>query len=725
MHLINEPIPMLKSLEDQPIYVVYKTKPLIYDDFADTTIIHNILLIDDTVKDYDLFVKGSNLITFPIVYNYHSDRNELKTLLLSKFNNIDRIAFVFHNSNMYTKQFLNNQEFFCMSDSVTNTDNVNFIIDTINDLNVSHVDFLACNSLEYDIWIKYYNILQTQTKTNLIIGASNDATGNIKYGGDWIMETTNEDIKNIYFNELIDNYTHTLATIIPIDSGLATNNNIYIKQLSNNSIWYSTTNNSDDNTSTGSWTRINANVDWQIRLSNTNITKTETNRLKLTLLTDIIINNVDNCLIINTDYITIDGNNKTIVISSISNYPGLIQNGTGNSSAETINTLGKNNITIQNINSISSTNSTLAQYGGWICQAFYGNTSSGINTISNCTNNNGIITFRSGGIGGGSLFAFSTGTNTIINCTNTGEISGRGCGGITGRIFAQSSSGTNTITNCANNGNISGPDSGGITGDWFGYNSSGTNTITNCANNGNISGSYSGGITGANIAYTDNSTKNPSVTISNCYSVGTISTTSVNSGGICAGYDTTDGTYATISSVTISNCYTLYGLIKAPVQSDKVTFNISNIYEANGEWSTIKAITAITNNNLLYKRNNLYVWAYSKGVSNIDQLNSPFILYSINPSNNPVTNFTATELKAVGITATYLRSFNFTEYELLFVGFSIVDLIPEIDTSLKKLQDDLLFETNRAKEIENELIKDVNKLNLVNPMWVQKMNKFK
>jgi hypothetical protein len=86
MPLINEPIPISKSLEDQQIPLVYETKPLIYDDFADTTIIHNILLIDDTVKDYDLFVKGSNLITFPIVYNYHSDRNELKTLLLSKFN---------------------------------------------------------------------------------------------------------------------------------------------------------------------------------------------------------------------------------------------------------------------------------------------------------------------------------------------------------------------------------------------------------------------------------------------------------------------------------------------------------------------------------------------------------------------------------------------------------------------------------------------------------------
>lgn len=823
MPIINVPISISKLLEDQQIPFVYETKPLIYDDFTDTTIIHNILLIDDTVKDYDLFVKGSNLITFPIVYNYHSDRNELKTLLSSKFNNIDRIAFVFHNSNMYTKQFLNNQEFFCMTDNTPNSENLNFIIDIINDLNISHVDFLACNSLEYDIWKKYYNILQTQTKTNVIIGASNDPTGNIKYGGDWIMETTNEYIKNIYFNELIDNYTNTLATTININGGSTTNNNIYIKQLSDKSVWYSTTNNADDNTNIGTWTQINANVDWQIVLNNTNTTKTEANRLILTILTDITIGNINNCLIVNTDYITIDGNNKTITIDgNIINYPGLIQNGTGNSSTKTINTIGKNNITIQNIN-ISSSNSTLVQYSGWICQAFYGNTSSGTNTISNCSNN-GIISSKSGGIGGGFVFAFSTGTNVITNCKNMGAFSNTTGGGILGRNFAYSSSGSNTITNCTNsttiydlsggiigaesfvsssginlitncintgiiggfaaggiigwgfaitssgsntitncinngeisgqysggvvgsnygksalgqsqntisnctnNGNISGSNSGGIGGDWFGDKSSGTNTITNCANTGNISGSYSGGMTGTNIAYTDDPTKNPSVTISNCYSVGTISTTSVNSGGICAGYDTTDifSLYATISSVTISNCYTLYGLIKGSVQSDKVTFNISNIYEANGKWSTLTAITAIINGNLVYKKNNLYVWAYSKSVSNIDQLNSPFILYSINPSNNPVTNFTAPDLKATGITATYLRSFDFTEYELLFVGFSIVDLIPEIDNGLKKLQTDLLFENSRAKGIENEIKSDVKKLNLLNSMWVQKTNKSK
>jgi len=74
--------------------------------------------------------------------------------------------------------------------------------------NIKNIDFLACNSLEYSNWKIYYELLQHYLPT--IIGASNNLSGNIKYGGDWVMENTNEDIQNIYFNENITNYSSTL-----------------------------------------------------------------------------------------------------------------------------------------------------------------------------------------------------------------------------------------------------------------------------------------------------------------------------------------------------------------------------------------------------------------------------------------------------------------------------------------------------------------------------------
>ena len=86
------------------------------------------------------------------------------------------------------------------------------------------MDFLACNSLKYDLFKNYYN--KINEFSDVIIGASDDKTGNIKYGGDWILESTNEDIKNIYFNEGIINYSRTLETSVITSSVTITNDNI-------------------------------------------------------------------------------------------------------------------------------------------------------------------------------------------------------------------------------------------------------------------------------------------------------------------------------------------------------------------------------------------------------------------------------------------------------------------------------------------------------------------
>jgi len=115
-------------------------------------------------------------------------------------------------------------------------------------------------------------------------------------------------------------------SLITINGGSTTNNNIYVKELSDNTLWYSITDNSDDNTIIGIWTQININIDWQIVLNNTNIVRTETNRLILTLLTDISILNLNNYIIINTDYTTINTNNKQIKVSTLDNYTGFIHN---------------------------------------------------------------------------------------------------------------------------------------------------------------------------------------------------------------------------------------------------------------------------------------------------------------------------------------------------------------------------------------------------------------
>jgi hypothetical protein len=50
-------------------------------------------------------------------------------------------------------------------------------------------------------------------ETGVIVGASNDKTGNIKFGGDWIMESTSQNIELIYFTKSIEYYSYLLDNI--------------------------------------------------------------------------------------------------------------------------------------------------------------------------------------------------------------------------------------------------------------------------------------------------------------------------------------------------------------------------------------------------------------------------------------------------------------------------------------------------------------------------------
>jgi hypothetical protein len=198
--------------------ITIDNSPIIKDsmNIAD---IKNIILIDQTIENKQIFFSSNNNETLPIYYNYYTDRDKLFEYLEKEFINIDRIAFIFDNSMMHNKYFLNNELFFtendifkfennkdCLLDNYSS--NVSFLIKTCKKFNVKNIDFLACNSLEYINWQKYYEILNYYLGG--IIGASTDLTGNIKYGGNWIMENTKEDIQNIYFNENITNYSSTL-----------------------------------------------------------------------------------------------------------------------------------------------------------------------------------------------------------------------------------------------------------------------------------------------------------------------------------------------------------------------------------------------------------------------------------------------------------------------------------------------------------------------------------
>jgi hypothetical protein len=585
----------------KPPKLPYEIVPLIYNNDIDVTNINNILLIDDTVHDNNIFVDSCNTHTFPIIYNHCSSRTELRELLLNKFSltQLSRIAFVFHNSNMDSKKFLDNDKFFELydiNDNLIVSENVQFLIDLIKEFNIKNIDYLACNSLQIDDWNRYYDILQTNT--NVIIGASNDETGNIKYGGDWLMENTLEDVKNTYFNGNIENYTSTLATIISISCDLLTNNNIYIKQLTNGKVYYSMTNNADDDILTGVWTHISIVTDWQVYLYNGNSVRDETNRLIVTFLTNITLNHVDNRFIIYTSFVTLNGNNKTFYINNVINWTGLISSGNITGGGVTTN------ITIQNFITNSSITTTLAIYGGFlICSNRFQSCTSGTNIIENCVNNCDIKQSNSaGGISGFSVFNGCNNLTTCIirNCINNGNNIGYRSGGICG-MYTCYNTATNIITDCINNGTLIGNESGGITGyDSFRINNNNT-TVSNCVNNGSLAGVF-GSAAGIGC-YIE------TCNIINCYSIGN---TRSRSGGII--FSVYPG-----SIIKITNCYSLYGNITNGMNLSLVT--ITKCYAPLGNWSTIDAY-----NNLLFTSD---IWGYQK-IKGITDTSLPFVLLSLN-----------------------------------------------------------------------------------------------
>ncbi|MGA1048038.1 MAG: DUF4347 domain-containing protein, partial [Minisyncoccia bacterium] len=190
----------------------------------------NIVFISPDIEATQ-FSSYCNDSTYPLVYNNIMSRESIQQFIFN-FNNLKRIAFAFHGIKSIGYQytpFINNDVFFDIDESLTimNTENYLFMKGLIQQLSLTNIDFLACNLLYNNAWRVYFETLQSIGNT--IIGASDDDTGSIKYGGDWVMENTMEDIKTVYFKETVDDYQYSLQMYWGGRGfiGIKSNNNIF------------------------------------------------------------------------------------------------------------------------------------------------------------------------------------------------------------------------------------------------------------------------------------------------------------------------------------------------------------------------------------------------------------------------------------------------------------------------------------------------------------------
>jgi hypothetical protein len=460
---------IIKNKLKDEINIIKNNNKLIFDKDKINNFT-NILLIDGSLSSYDIFYKNVNKHTLPIIYKKSSIRQELIEIFISlNKSSIDRIAFVFDDFLLDNKKFINNESFFNDNDinyTKNYSDNFNFMINLINNFNIKNIDFLVCNSLLNKKWRKYYDLLNQIT--NVTVGASNDKTGNLKYGGNWIMETTNIDVRNIYFNDGIEKYNSTLVT-----STISSNTTIY---------------NSDIPT-----------YIWPIYINGIS-------PITVTFGDNLTLNDPSQYFIIACNNVTIDGNNKTVNFDNVQNYIGLVT---------LDNSILYDFINIKNINTISTNNSILSSSCGWIATSNFSGATECI--IQNCNNSANISDFT-GGICGKNAGFF--GICNIINCSNTSNINGNVSGGITNRSTGYY--GLCNITNCSNTGNVIGVGSGGISVDYSGE--GGVCNISNCSNSGDIIGIEAGGITSSRTGYSG------VCNINNCYNSGEI--IGENAGGI-------------------------------------------------------------------------------------------------------------------------------------------------------------------------------------------------
>ena len=222
-----------------------KSIPLIYskNNSEEINEFTNILLIDCQVPSYQTFVDSINSSTFPIVYSIRSSKTELLELLQKMFTSISRISICFASSLENVNMFLDCKPLFINNESEPYSENLQFIINITKEFSVKNIDYLACNTLNHPNWMNYYQILSESTGVK--VGASNDKTGNIKYGGDWIMESTSEDIELIYFTKSIEYYQYLLDNPSWVNQGLSspygiaidnTNTYMYVVNQDNNTI---------------------------------------------------------------------------------------------------------------------------------------------------------------------------------------------------------------------------------------------------------------------------------------------------------------------------------------------------------------------------------------------------------------------------------------------------------------------------------------------------------
>jgi len=191
----------------------------------------NLLLIDSRITANELIVQSMNDNTQCIIFDYSVDTIETLKTKISEHSvqEFTSVGIVQHNYSTPTYQLLHSMQPSVLENAETMDASLeswselkDFVAFLKDSKKTQHYDLLACNIYSDPNWRYVLTLLDSQCAIHF--RASSDTTG---WGGNWILESDNVDLTQLYFTNKIVDYPFKLASSNAAHTGILINGKPY------------------------------------------------------------------------------------------------------------------------------------------------------------------------------------------------------------------------------------------------------------------------------------------------------------------------------------------------------------------------------------------------------------------------------------------------------------------------------------------------------------------
>jgi hypothetical protein len=169
-----------------------------------------LLIIDARVEEYNMFITSRKEGILYVVYDYYIDTYaSLTQRILSTLegNSIESVALITHTVDSPTFKLLEQEQESILTGVMSVDPNIDSWSSFRNlwvDIGAKIVDLMGCSLYMNDSWRYVLNTVEAQI--GIRFRSSIDDIGATSTGANWILETDNINVKDLYFTEEIENW---------------------------------------------------------------------------------------------------------------------------------------------------------------------------------------------------------------------------------------------------------------------------------------------------------------------------------------------------------------------------------------------------------------------------------------------------------------------------------------------------------------------------------------